>query len=336
MSDTPFIKFFPSDFLAGVSGLSPSERGVYITVLSLIWDNDGPVDMDEGRLARRCGGPKATVKKIIQVLIDEGKLVRTARGLTNRRAENALSDRQSRVKKAKGAARQRWDAQSEKTQQNQRAENAGAYADAMPPDMLGGCHPESRVQSYDDGDDAGASLRDSIPPDDLPFPDDGNQSVPNDVGLRGRLLVVCGVDPESGLTGHGGQMLGTASDMLVVSRWKSDLQMTDDEIITVATEVMARKPDGPPNGFSYFSKAMARYAGQRDQQALSPITPQPGGTTNGKSTLSSDVRRIASAIHSGEANFATANRDPFAVQPGGDDGADRPTDPGGEFRSLPR
>jgi uncharacterized protein YdaU (DUF1376 family) len=33
MGESPFIKFYPSDFLAGTSGLSPAERGVYITLL---------------------------------------------------------------------------------------------------------------------------------------------------------------------------------------------------------------------------------------------------------------------------------------------------------------
>lgn len=55
MSDTPFIKFFPGDFLDGTSGLTPADRRVYITLLCLMWEGEGPITMDEGRLARRLG-----------------------------------------------------------------------------------------------------------------------------------------------------------------------------------------------------------------------------------------------------------------------------------------
>lgn len=129
MSDHPFIKFYPSDFLAGTSGLSPAERGIYITLLCLIYENDGPIVRDDARLSRRCGAPKAGFIKAISALIDEGKITQDGDMLSNRRAEKALMDRTNRSQNSTHAANQRWGAQAQKYKQNQK----GCDALAMPP-----------------------------------------------------------------------------------------------------------------------------------------------------------------------------------------------------------
>lgn len=43
MSGDPWVKFWPSDWLAGTSGLTAAERGVYITILALIYEQRGGV-----------------------------------------------------------------------------------------------------------------------------------------------------------------------------------------------------------------------------------------------------------------------------------------------------
>ena len=121
----PFIKFFPSDFLGGVGSLSPAERGVYITLLCLIWDGNGPITMDHGRLARRCSMPKAGFKKVLNVLIEDGKIIETPDGLTNSRANAVLQDREQRRENAKSAIKSRWLPEKEKTQQNQGQDDTG-------------------------------------------------------------------------------------------------------------------------------------------------------------------------------------------------------------------
>lgn len=126
MSEQPFIKFYPSDFLAGTSGLSPAERGVYITILCLIYEADGEIARDDARLSRRCGAPKAGFVRIIEALIDQGKLIERGGMLSNRRAEKAIVDRQNRSRKAYHAASQKWSAQEQKTETNQRAFDANA------------------------------------------------------------------------------------------------------------------------------------------------------------------------------------------------------------------
>lgn len=126
MGESPFIKFYPSDFLAGTSGLSPAERGVYITLLCLIYEADGPIERHDARLSRRCGSPKSAFQRTLEALIDEGKIVDADGMLSNKRAEKAIVDRQNRSQTATHAAKQRWTAQGEKTQQNQMPKDAGA------------------------------------------------------------------------------------------------------------------------------------------------------------------------------------------------------------------
>lgn len=134
MGDKPFIKFYPSDFLAGTSGLSPAERGVYITLLCLIYETDGQVPRDDARLSRRCGAPKAAFKRTLDALIDEGKITERAGMLSNERAEKVIVDRQNRIQNATHAAQQKWDAQRKKTEQNQRPDDAGAMPSQCPAD----------------------------------------------------------------------------------------------------------------------------------------------------------------------------------------------------------
>lgn len=70
----PYIPFYPSDWLAGVAALTPAEVGVYINVLALVYENDGPVPYDAKRLSRRMGITAGPLKRIIDALIEQGKL----------------------------------------------------------------------------------------------------------------------------------------------------------------------------------------------------------------------------------------------------------------------
>jgi len=126
MGEQPFIKFYPSDFLGGTSGLSPAERGVYITLLCLIYEANSPIKRDDSRLARCCGAPKAAFIRILDGLVAQGKITQEGDALSNKRAEKAIVDRTNRTQNATHAAKQRWDAQPEKTQRNQRQNDAPA------------------------------------------------------------------------------------------------------------------------------------------------------------------------------------------------------------------
>jgi len=126
MGEQPFIKFYPSDFLGGTSGLSPAERGVYITLLCLIYEADSPIKRDDSRLARCCGAPKAAFIRILDGLVAQGKITQNGDLISNKRAEKAIVDRTNRTQIATHAANQRWSAQTEKTKQKQGLFDAAA------------------------------------------------------------------------------------------------------------------------------------------------------------------------------------------------------------------
>lgn len=250
MSDTPFIKFFPSDFLAGTSGLTPAERGVYITILCLMWDGGGPVALDDGRLARRCGMPKAAYLKAKKALIEEGKLVATPDGLSNKRAEQTLMDRLNRIQTATHAARQRWGAGSEKSEQNQDAVDPNA----LPEQCRDDAKPEARSQNKND-DDAGEALP---------------KDPPKGVLFRERLVGAMRGDPKSGATGPS-KFIGGLGDMALAKQWTELPGMTEEVIITEIKAIMDKKPDGKsPNSFKYFNSAMATLSGALSAPPMQP------------------------------------------------------------------
>jgi uncharacterized protein YdaU (DUF1376 family) len=276
MSDRPFIKFYPSDFLAGTSGLSPAERGIYITLLCLIYENGGPIQRDEARLARRCGAPKAAFTKALEALIDCGKITDDGETLSNARAEKLLMDLSNRSQNAGIAANARWKAQKGKIQQIQGAENA----DAMPPQCVADAKPEARSQIYGGGGSACAREAD--------FPAENP-----DRTERENLLVAMGHDP-SGLTATG-RLLGTEIDMAEAKRW-AELGLTHELQVAVIREVMATKRDGPPNSFKFFRQPMQRAAAAMAEQPLQAINPLARGQPPTGQRQAIDVAAILAAI----------------------------------------
>lgn len=108
VSKDPWIKFFPSDFLSGVAGLSAAERGVYITLLASMYDHAGPIKRDDGRLARLCGLPTPGFTRAIECLIDACKLVQTNGWIFNERVKNQLHERENRKLMASDNSKSRW------------------------------------------------------------------------------------------------------------------------------------------------------------------------------------------------------------------------------------
>lgn len=88
--------------------------------------------------------------------------------------------------------------------------------------------------------------------------------------LRERILTAIGVDPVSGITGRGGAVLGSRIDMDRAQRWQADLGLTECDVITVISEAVARKRDGPPGSFAYFDKAMQREAARKAEPPMKP------------------------------------------------------------------
>jgi uncharacterized protein YdaU (DUF1376 family) len=118
----PWFRFFPSDWISGVSGLSAAERGVYVTLLAIIYDQGGPIKRDDARLARQCGLPVAGFRRALEALESLGKVTVENGEIFNSRAKYELSERENRSARARDAAASSWEIRK----QNQQTENATA------------------------------------------------------------------------------------------------------------------------------------------------------------------------------------------------------------------
>jgi uncharacterized protein YdaU (DUF1376 family) len=119
MTKTPWVRFWPSDWLSGTAGLTAAERGAYITLLALMFDYDGPIKRDDDRLSRRCGMPKASFRRVLDNLIGDGKIVSSDGMLTNGRAEIEMEGRRERSQHGSRANEARWSSLRQKTVENQ-------------------------------------------------------------------------------------------------------------------------------------------------------------------------------------------------------------------------
>lgn len=136
MSETPYIPFYTSDFLGGTSGMTAASKGVYITLLCLMYEMERPLAQDWSTLARRCGCTLPAFKKSVDSLQDDGKIEVTDEGIWSTKCEKHITQRCERRNSAKAAAEKRW----EKTKESQGKSDAAA--------MRTQCQSESEPESY--------------------------------------------------------------------------------------------------------------------------------------------------------------------------------------------
>lgn len=122
MSKGPWVRFFPSDWLAGTRGMTAAETGIYITLVAMMYERGAPIQNDHARLARLCGTTPAAMKNTLSILIDEGKLVIIDGGLWNNRVGVETEIRSEKTTQAKKSAKARW----QKDKQNQTQSDADA------------------------------------------------------------------------------------------------------------------------------------------------------------------------------------------------------------------
>lgn len=123
MSATTWIKFYPSDWLNGTVTLTPVERGVYITLIALMYDQEGPLENVPRILSRRCGMTVAQFNAVLESLIEQGKLTLEDGSICNEKVARILGDvfaRKERASKGGHAKAER------KAQQNQGNDPAAA------------------------------------------------------------------------------------------------------------------------------------------------------------------------------------------------------------------
>lgn len=161
MSDQPFIPFYTSDFLAGTGGMTAATKGVYITLLCLIYEAEAPLSQDWYTLARRCGCTLPAFKKAIEMLADDAKIEIVEGRIWSEKCEKHLASRRQRRTDARSAAKKRW----EKTEEKQ------AEGDAVAMPRV--CQPKPKPKlDKERKEDANASLSsqdDLLVPEAKPF-----------------------------------------------------------------------------------------------------------------------------------------------------------------------
>lgn len=112
MSERPWYKRYPSDFIAGALGLTLEEKGAYSIVLDLIYDRGRPIADDARYIAGVCGCSVRRWKAIRKRLIETGKIVAADGVISNSRAEKMLEKSQTTARKLSETnrknAQKRW------------------------------------------------------------------------------------------------------------------------------------------------------------------------------------------------------------------------------------
>ena len=115
----PYFKFYTADWLTGTASLSAAEKGVFITLLAKMYENNGPIKRDDGRLARECGLPKAGFIRAVEQLIELNKITFDGANLYSDRVNCVVTERVDICITKTQNINSRW----EKTKQKQSSKN---------------------------------------------------------------------------------------------------------------------------------------------------------------------------------------------------------------------
>lgn len=131
-----YVNWYPSDFLQGIADLDYPAIAVYTVVLNLIYDFDGPIADDPGRIARRCGMRRPMCEAVLDRLIGLGKLARYGGQIHNTRAAKEVEKRKERVTKAKASAQARWSEDDKNINKNSGEKMPPHTPSTSPPDAI--------------------------------------------------------------------------------------------------------------------------------------------------------------------------------------------------------
>lgn len=257
MSKPTYVRFFPSDWLAGTRGLSAAETGVYITLIAMMYESGGAIRRDDARLARLCGCPLNRFKAALGVLIDQGKIEDDDGELSNQRTRQELSWYSKRTQTATKNAHRRW----QKTEENQSADDAGAS------DWQCGrnAKPEARSQKPERREAAAAVGA-------YPARGESSKDAAAEPSTKAvdRLMEAAGHDPAKRVP------IGWIDHAVIeaLDRWRA-LGLHDSEILdVVARRTPARGSSRePPSVPAYFDRPM-RDAAERKRRGHDPASDQ--------------------------------------------------------------
>ncbi|MBD9640756.1 DUF1376 domain-containing protein [Ensifer sp. ENS07] len=123
------VDFFPDEYIAGVGGvLRADEQGIYWMICALIMSEGGAIEQNDRRLAALCQIRPADVRKLVDGLVEKGKIVRQSDGkLSQKRAQSEVEKSLNRIQTASenGANGGR---PSRKIERNQHTAEAGGFS----------------------------------------------------------------------------------------------------------------------------------------------------------------------------------------------------------------
>lgn len=103
-----WVTFYPDDFLVKVAPLSMSEQGAFINILSRIYKGEGFIEYDIEELSFHLRAPECELKEIVEKLIHHKYLYVDGSFLRSKRADEELSERAERSKKARDSVAKRY------------------------------------------------------------------------------------------------------------------------------------------------------------------------------------------------------------------------------------
>lgn len=286
------------------SDLPPTDRFVMLSLADHA-DEHGQCYPSIARLSKRTGFGERTVQNAVKRLVSGGYLVVSAnagRGGANLYSINSTP--------AGNAPPQEMRPRTRCTRiPPQEMHPAGDAPPQLIPNTPAGDAPKPSGNRHTTAAaDAGAQAREINPP----------QGAENGT-FRERLLVACGADPVSGLTGHGGSQIGRSHEMVEAERWITDLGLTEAEVVEEVTRLSLRNPDKKPGSLKYFTKAMEELAGRLAEARSKPMSPKhlttiPGGRNERRNRAEradearrETIRRVAA----GEIDLGDGKIDPF-------------------------
>lgn len=308
MSETPWIKWFPSDFLNGIAELSPHEAIIYTVILNRIYDEGGPIPDEPEKIGRRCNMRPSSAEKAVAALAKAGKIIR-ARGLiSNARAEKEIKSRQKVREKLTQNALARWEKLAEKPNENNETEMQKHSKSTCKSDAL----PEARSQK----------LEENSPNRRRQSPEPVVAVAADKVGdLRARLLKVFGAKNLSDPT------------LVVRGKWNMLWQWAEawpaDWIVEEVERMWIARKDGldPPQSLGYFAPMLTKAWAERT--APMAAIRHPSSSSKGHPHGSDRSRRgqpgrqfestasVFGAIADGLNPFSEGENDPWPDQRGG-------------------
>jgi len=239
----------------GVRGLSAQEVGVYTMLLCRIYEENGPVEYHQLRLATYCGMRVPTFESVVKKLVDLGKITIAENMLSNARAETEIAKRSDDLKNNSKAGK----SSAEKRKQNQQNNPTGVQ----------------QAFNHTDTDTDTISSSSSDARDAFPQIAVGGSDADQ---LWSDLIAAVGLQNGQRLPAH----WMPPSATIHVWRWVNDLGLTADQIIEVAKKNRAQF-NNPPNGPKALDAAMARMAGELSAPKMqagtgftaTPLAPKP-------------------------------------------------------------